>query len=85
MDDFYELLHDEPMPEKERKYVYPFSKMQVGDSFIIAASQMARIKSAADRYRQRFAPWCYGIGKDTQGNWRLWRVPDKAKHVKSRY
>ena len=79
----FEIRNDAPVPEAyQAPSIYPFRKLKVGDSFIIPDGKVAAVKKAAGMHRVRNMPWSYRIGKDQEGNTRLWRIEDTGKRIK---
>jgi len=79
----YDILTDQPPPGAHRTpNKYPFASMGIGQSFILPKGQERRITKAAYRWRERYMPWAFRVGKDRDGNKRLWRTDDTHKRTK---
>ena len=71
----YTLYDDVPVPVKNERAKYPFSKMLVGQCFFIeTAYEAQKARIAAHSYRRRNPQWDYVCRKQEDGGWRLWRT-----------
>jgi len=72
-----QIDHDIPIPDQRRggarPAVYPFGGMVVGDSFAMRGDIANRIRSAAQKWRERHPGWDYRTAKK-DGEVRLWRI-----------
>lgn len=69
-----------PKTRLGRNSKYPFHTMRVGDSFVIPEGQRSAVAKAASMHRSRYAPWCFVIDEDADGDVRCWRVEDAPKY-----
>lgn len=69
----YEIIKNMPMPRKHERY--NFSAMEVGDGFVLASSDAARVRCAASAYTKRDNPdWEFSVRRiddTTHGCWRV--------------
>jgi hypothetical protein len=56
-----------------REALYPFHKMERGDSFQVPAAMKARVSSAASKWKARHPGWSY-CTVSADGMMRLWRT-----------
>lgn len=69
-----------PLPPKRRLTAqYPFAKLAVGDSFLLACTTVERtrlairLRTAAEFYRKRTPGWNF-TSRQVDGGVRLWRT-----------
>ena len=60
-----------PIPRKG-KQKYPFSKMEIGDSFFLENSTIGKV--AAEAYREKKATNRMYVARSIDGGVRIWRV-----------
>lgn len=66
-----------PLPEGNgggRLPKYPWTEMNVGDSFPVPESQRKTVKSAATAYCNSRKHLRFTVRKDANGDYRCWRV-----------
>lgn len=72
-DQRFEIEPDVPIPEGTTKQKYPFSRMNVGDSFVFEKEQLTALRNSsaswAKRHGGKFV--CRQVGTDV---WRCWRI-----------
>ena len=71
----YKIEKDVPMPETTRQTTYPFSDMEVGDSFFAPDKTSEQLRNASSHWRKKKG-WKFTaqnvIEDDVQGA-RIWR------------
>ena len=65
-----------PAPSNKRSF---YSTLEVGDSFLIPAEEVPRVRSAASAFRQRNKGFNFLIRKLEGGTFRFWRIEPKSK------
>lgn len=63
-----------PIPGANPQRVWPFDKLEVGDSFLIPEKMERRARNAASAYQRDHAGVKLTIRKVEGNRWRLWRV-----------
>lgn len=78
MTDFVTIEKYVPVPENNGMRGggrYPFSKMEVGDSFTLGESYYKRVRSAASTFSKRHPEYKFVARMDDSGEtFRIWRV-----------
>lgn len=69
----YEIEKGIPAPTTAARDVYKFSKMEIGDSFVVPLAELSKVRSAAGQYKIRNPEFNYATRKDVDGV-RLWRI-----------
>lgn len=54
--------------------IYPFSKMAVGDSFVLPENMRRKVAPCASKYQLRHPGVQFSIGKQGDGTIRIWRT-----------
>ena len=71
----YTLYNDIPVPKKNCRNKYPFSKMIVGQSFVLNTSDEAQnARKSATQFARKNPGWDYTCQKQEDGYWRFWRI-----------
>lgn len=72
----FELEDDVPVPSSGRYKTksYPFSTMEIGQSFLLNQSDAQHARMAAAQYKLRHPGWKYASRQVEQGVVRLWRI-----------
>lgn len=69
-----EIEKDIPFPERLLPTVYPFAKMEVGDSVTLAGKAGKKMATAARMYAARHPDWRCITRKLDNGATRVWRT-----------
>ena len=72
----FKLEKDIPIPAKQmrkKQSIYPFNKMEVGDSFIVPLNKIKTMRTAIAHYKKRHPEWSYA-SRTLQEGFRIWRI-----------
>lgn len=76
----YTIIKGVPIPPKDLRKVslYPWDRMEVGDSFIVEAERRGRVREAI-RKRHRQGAERYRTKVLDDGTMQIWRVEDERR------
>lgn len=71
----YRIRKGIPLPEKSSNAIYPFSDMEIGDSFTFESDSIAKIEQAAYQYARRVGGGVkFSVRKLDDDRAGIWRV-----------
>lgn len=61
-----------PKIKRGRPPKYPFSEMEVGDSFAVSKEDVKNVRNCASRFTRINGGWFFVVSQ--KGSWRCWRM-----------